>query len=134
MNDKQVFLGECVIPVRWCDLDNYGHVNNARYFEYMTEGRAKILGESISPYDDTQYLLVDTSCNFQQSINYPCDLKIKHYLKAMGRTSFTIFCQMMSVDETLVYAHGEAKLVCYSAALKKPVAIPPLLMAIFESR
>jgi acyl-CoA thioester hydrolase len=125
------FLGECVIPIRWCDLDNYGHVNNARYFEYMTEGRAKILGDSVTPYDNIQYLLVDTSCNFQKAINYPCDLKIKHYLKVMGRTSFTIFCQMMSADESIIYAHGEAKLVCFDSTLQKAVLIPDMLMERF---
>lgn len=131
MDDAQKFLGECIIPIRWCDLDNYGHVNNARYFEYMTEGRAKILGESISPYDDIQYLLVDTSCNFKKAINYPCDLKIKHYLKTIGRTSFVILCHMMSVDEAEVYAQGEAKLVCYDPKIQKPVLIPELLIQRF---
>lgn len=132
MSDEMKFLGECLIPIRWADLDNYGHVNNSRYFDYMTEGRAKLLAELITPYDTVQYLLVHAACSFQKPINYPCDLKIMHYLKAIGRTSFTILCRMYSVDGTVLYAEGEAKLVCYDPALQKPVPVTPVLMKIFQ--
>jgi len=132
MSESMKSLGECLVNVRWCDLDNYGHVNNSRYFEYMTEGRARILKDLISPYDTVQYLLVDTACNFQKPIIYPCDLKIVHSLQAIGRTSFTIACDMRSVDGETLYAQGTAKLVCYDPIAKKPVAIPAVLMAVFS--
>ncbi len=33
-------INQIKIPIRWVDLDAYAHVNNARYFDYMSEARA----------------------------------------------------------------------------------------------
>lgn len=125
--DDMHFMGECLIPIRWSDLDTYGHVNNSRYFEYMTEGRGNVLSHIMSPYDETQYVLVYTDCHFKKSILYPADILIRHYVKAVGHTSFTIYTQMLSQDGTVLYAEGDAKLVCLDPTTHRPISIPPLL-------
>ena len=38
MTDKRL-LHTAHIPVRWGDMDNYGHVNNTVYLEYVQEAR-----------------------------------------------------------------------------------------------
>ena len=38
MPDKRL-LHTALIPVRWGDMDNYGHVNNTVYLEYIQEAR-----------------------------------------------------------------------------------------------
>lgn len=132
MEQDYKFLGECLVDVRWADLDTYGHVNNTRYFEYMMEGRANLLREAVTPYDALQYVLVDTSCNFKKSIMYPDTIKMKHYLKEIGRTSFTLYCEFLSQDETVTFATGTAKLVCFDPKAQKPVAMPEFLMERFK--
>lgn len=120
-------MGECLIAVRWSDLDSYGHVNNSRYFEYMTEGRGKVLSHIISPYDETQYVLVFTDCHFKKSILYPANVLLRHYVKAVGHTSFTIFTEMLSEDSSVCYAEGDAKLVCLDPTTHRPMPIPEKL-------
>lgn len=120
-------MGECLIAVRWSDLDSYGHVNNSRYFEYMTEGRGKVLSHIISPYDETQYVLVFTDCHFKKSILYPANVLLRHYVKALGHTSFTIFTEMLSEDSSVCYAEGDAKLVCLDPTTHRPMPIPEKL-------
>lgn len=38
MSEKRL-LHTAHIPVRWGDMDNYGHVNNTVYLEYVQEAR-----------------------------------------------------------------------------------------------
>lgn len=125
--DEILFLGECFMPVRWSDLDTYGHVNNSRYFEYMTEGRGTVMSNMFSPYDETQYVLVYTNCTFKKSILYPNNILMRHYVKAVGHTSFTIYVRMLSEDGSVLYAEGDAKMVCLDAATHRPTPIPPKL-------
>lgn len=127
MMDGMKFLGECLVATRWCDLDSYGHVNNSRYFEYMTEGRGKVLSHIISPYDETQYVLVFTDCHFKKSILYPGNVLIRHFVKSVGRTSFTIYTELLSEDGAVSYAEGDAKLVCLDPVTHRPMQIPDVL-------
>jgi acyl-CoA thioester hydrolase len=122
------FIGECIIPVRWGDLDTYAHVNNSRFFEYMTESRAQVLSHIIRPTGDLQFVLAYTQCSFKKPILYPGSVLIKHYVKHIGHTSFTIICDLLSEDGSLLYAQGEGKLVCFDPVKGKPVAIPEKLM------
>lgn len=125
------FLGDCLIPVRWSDLDTYGHVNNAVYFEYLTDGRAIILQHIIKPMDQLQFFMVDARCNYLKPIDYPNNIKLKHYLLKTGNTSFTVLCDMYSEDESKHFARTECKLVCVDAQTQKPIRIPEMLLKKF---
>jgi len=127
--DDLFHLGDCMFTVRWTDLDTYAHVNNARYFDYLTEGRAMVLNHIIGPVDDIQYFMVDARCVYLKPIDYPNNIKLKHYIAQVGHTSFTVVCNIHSEDESIHYAHTECKLVCVSAATQKPVKIPEELLS-----
>lgn len=121
------YLGDCFIPVRWTDLDTYGHVNNAKHFEYLTDGRTMVLQHLIKPMDSVQYFMVDARCNYLKPIDYPNNLKLKHYVKSIGHTSFTVLCDILSEDESIHFARTECKLVCIDAAKQKPIRVPDYL-------
>lgn len=126
------FLGDCLIPVRWSDLDTYCHVNNAVYFEYLTDGRALILQHLIKPGDQLQFFMVDARCIYLKPIDYPNNLKLKHYLKEVGHTSFTVLCDIHSENESIHFARTECKLVCVDAEKQKPIKVPDFLREKFE--
>lgn len=130
--DTLKHLGDCFIPVRWSDLDTYGHVNNAKHFEYLTDGRAIVLGHLIKPVDSLQVFMVDARCVYLKPIDYPNNLKLKHYVKALGRTSFTVLCDIYSEDESKHFARTECKLVCIDSTTQKPIRVPDFLREIFE--
>jgi acyl-CoA thioester hydrolase len=129
--DAMKYLGECFIPVRWSDLDTYGHVNNAVYFEYLTEGRALVLQHLVKPMDQLQFFMVDARCIFLKPIDYPNRLKLKHYIKKLGNTSFTVLCDIYAEDESKHFARTECKLVCFDAIKQKPIRIPTDLLEMF---
>ncbi len=133
MTDSMRYIGECVIPVRWGDLDTYSHVNNSRFFEYMTESRAQVLSHIIKPSGDLQFVLVYTQCSFKKPILYPGNVLIKHFVSQVGYTSFTIVCHLLSEDGQTLYAEAEGKLVCYDSTKQKPVEVPSSLRDLLRS-
>ncbi len=132
MTEDYKFIGECIIPVRWCDMDAYGHVNNSKYFDYFSEARILVLKQIMSEKHNILYMLVDTRCNFKKEIRYPETLKFKHYLKEIGRSSFTLVVDIYSQDESTYYAQGEAKLVCFDPERRKAIRIPDFLIEQFK--
>lgn len=120
-------IGDCFIPVRWSDLDTYAHVNNAKYLEYLTDGRALVLGHIVKPVDQLQFFMVDARCVYLKPIDYPNNLRLKHYLLAIGNTSFTVLCDLYSEDESVHFARTYCKLVCVDATTQKPIRVPEFL-------
>lgn len=45
MADRQL-LHTAHIPVRWGDMDSYGHVNNTLYFQYLEEMNTRKIGRA----------------------------------------------------------------------------------------
>jgi len=37
--DDKKLVHEAIIPLRWGDMDAFGHINNTLYFRYMEQGR-----------------------------------------------------------------------------------------------
>ena len=43
MQSARKLVQTCLIPIRWGDMDAYGHVNNTVYFRYMEQARVEYL-------------------------------------------------------------------------------------------
>jgi hypothetical protein len=43
MQSQRKLVQTCLIPIRWGDMDAYGHVNNTIYFRYMEQARVEFL-------------------------------------------------------------------------------------------
>src|SRR6187431_668627 len=67
----------CAIPVRWGDMDAYGHVNNTLYFRYFEEVRFKWLEEKGIPIKGaTHPVVVTIGCTFLRPLFYPENLRV----------------------------------------------------------
>ena len=44
MEHKKKLIHVTRMPIRWGDMDAYGHVNNTVYFRYMEQARVEVLG------------------------------------------------------------------------------------------
>lgn len=112
------------IPVRWVDIDSYGHVNNARYFDYMTEIRAMILPQFFAD-PNIQFVIADTSCRFKQPINYPCTIIIQQSTSRIGDTNFELSYNILTDKHPdVIHATGTARMACYHAIKKRTCTIP----------
>lgn len=125
MPERLKSLNHIQVPVRWVDLDAYGHVSSARYFDCMAEARADFLADCLDRNDQCQIILVDTQCNYKKAISYPSTIVVYQYLESIGQNSFTLFYKFyLGGDPSALYAEGRAKNVCYDPSLRRTVPVP----------
>ncbi len=126
---------EMVIPIRWGDMDAMGHVNNTIYFRYLETIRIEwmhTLGSTLKP-DGEGFVIVNAFCNFIRQLEYPGDIRARHYVANPGRSSFDTFVTLERSDEPgVVYATGGATTVWLDFPAKKTLPLPDWLRAILE--
>ena len=134
MNEANPFYS-CEIPVRWGDMDAYGHVNNTLYFRYFEEARFQWMLEKGLPLkSDTHPVVVTIGCTFLRPIFHPETLRIDVFLSEPGRSSFMVTYKVytLSQPETPA-AEGYSKVVWVSSADGKSVPLPDLVRAWFPA-
>jgi acyl-CoA thioester hydrolase len=58
---------ELEIPIRWRDVDNYGHVNNAVYLTYLEECRDRWVRATLGPSVD--FVIVRIAIDFRRELS-----------------------------------------------------------------
>ena len=90
------------IPIRWRDLDPYGHVNNAVYATYLEECRDELveglLGDAGDAWD---YVLARVAIDYRRELTQEDDeVVVRARVAGVGRSSIRL-------DETVHTAAGE---------------------------
>ncbi len=99
--EDRKLVHQMVAPIRWGDMDAYGHVNNTIYFRYMEQARVKwitSLGYQVAPGRESM-LMMNGFCNFYKQLSYPSDLILKTSIGAIGRTSMDVYTSMALTTE-----------------------------------
>jgi acyl-CoA thioester hydrolase len=120
------------IPIRWGDMDAYGHVNNTIYFRYMEQARCEWLeeqGYKVAPEGEAP-VIINAACTFMIPMTYPGTVEVRTYAGDLGRSSLVTSYEMRIVGEETVYALGSAKIVWMDTATGKSVPIPDALRAL----
>ena len=60
---------EVTVPIRWRDVDNYGHVNNAVYLNYLEEGRDRWVLETLGP--EVDFVIVRIAIDYRRELSQP---------------------------------------------------------------
>lgn len=123
------------ISTRWVDTDAYGHINNARYFDYMTEARAIVLRQHMQALaSNLQFILVDTHCNYQKPLFYPMTVFLKQHVTRIGKSSFDLAYEFFSDKDTVTcHATGTAKMVCFNPNTQRTEKLPEPLQQFLTS-
>src|SRR4051812_49565037 len=58
---------EVTIPIRWRDVDNYGHVNNAVYLNYLEEARDRWALETLGP--QVAFVIVRIAIDYRRELS-----------------------------------------------------------------
>lgn len=127
-NAERVLTFELVQPIRWGDMDAMGHVNNTVYFRYMEQTRISWFSFLGLPPDPTGEgpIIVNTFCNFLRELAYPGDIICRHYVGAIGRSSFDTMIDIVRADDPqTVCAAGGAKVVWVNFPKRKSEPLPP---------
>ena len=112
--EERKLVHEIIMPIRWGDMDAYGHVNNTVYFRYMEQARVDwihLLGYPVAPEGES-VIMINAFCNFFVQLTYPGDLIVKTFVGTIGRTSMDVFHTMtQTTAPDILAADGGTTLV-----------------------
>jgi acyl-CoA thioester hydrolase len=131
MNSQRKLVYTSLIPIRWGDMDAYGHVNNTIYFRFMEQNRIEYLeqqGYKVMPVG-TAPVIINASCTFLVPLTYPGIVEIRMFCGQPGRSSIPTHYEIRLQGDDTLYATGESKIVWMEVASGKSVAIPDELRA-----
>lgn len=115
------------IPIRWGDLDAFGHVNNTIFFRFMEQARVEWLESCGMPMDGGGQgpVIVNAHCTFLRQLKYPGEVEVRTFAGQPGRSSFETYVEMRRADQPdLLVAEGGAKIVWVDYAMEKSVPLP----------
>ncbi|MGJ3509957.1 acyl-CoA thioesterase [Enemella sp. A6] len=118
------------IRVRWSDLDAYGHVNNAMFYDYIQEARMRTLKSvnrgAFAEKGQRLWMVV------RQDIDYITQLPFRHQpydcvtvVPKLGNSSMTLAAELRDENGT-VYAAARTVLVCTDLS-GRPVPLPEVV-------
>jgi acyl-CoA thioester hydrolase len=131
MQSQRKLVHSSLMPIRWGDMDAYGHVNNTVYFRYMEQCRVEYLeelGYTIMPRG-TAPVIINAACTFLVPLNYPGVVEVRMYCGQPGRSSVPTHYEIRLTGDETIYATGDAKIVWMDVASGKSVPIPDALRA-----
>lgn len=128
---------EMSMPIRWGDMDAFGHVNNTVYFRYMEQARIswfEQLGIAGGNGEGQGPVIVTASMEFLKQLHYPGDVIARMTAAKPGRSSFDTGFELSRADDpSQLYARGNARCVWVDYALGKSTPLPELLSETIES-
>ncbi len=120
-------LYQCEIPVRWGDMDAYGHVNNALYMRYLEEARVQFLANIGATMDGngTDPVVINVGCTFLRPINYPATVIVNCLVGEIGRSSFMVWYELSTTDKPEeICTEGYSKVVWMDHNTGRSVPLP----------
>jgi acyl-CoA thioester hydrolase len=96
-------MAERRIPIRWRDLDAYGHVNNAVYLNYLEEARDAWVEETLGRAGDTwDFVLARVAIDFRQELTQDDrEVVVRCRLGSVGRSSVRTVEEIVKLDGTV---------------------------------
>lgn len=120
------------IPVRWGDMDAYGHVNNTVYFRYFEQARVEWLeqaGSAVTPDNPVAPVIINASCTFLIPVNYPSTVVVRMYAGEPGRSSVMTWYELGVEGDDRLYSEGASKVVWMDPGTGKSVPLPDAIRA-----
>ena len=107
------------IPIRWRDLDDLGHVNQAVYHEYLEEGRGVLFAPLIEAEGSFQFVLARIELDYRHEVRHADGfVDVITTVEKIGRTSVTVLNEIRRTDGTLV-ADGRAVMVAWDGSERR---------------
>src|SRR6478735_1914667 len=109
---RHVFL----CPMRWSDMDAYGHVNNAVFVRYLEEARIDLLLTAAGPAGramlDEGVVVVRHEIDYKRPLVHRVEpVRIVSWVEEIKNASFTVAYEVADGDEVYVQARTVLVLV-----------------------
>jgi acyl-CoA thioester hydrolase len=108
------FVHWSTATTRWADLDGFGHMNNARYFELIDTAIDLHLQDAIGGAVDTLDAIgvfAEVSCRYFREIGYPAPIDLGVVVDRVGRTSVSYRVGLFQGDDDGAAAEGRVVMV-----------------------
>lgn len=122
------------VIVRSTDLDMLGHVNNARYLEYLEWGRMEWYKTHVESFfePDLFFAVVNININYRLEVKMDARLTVLTGLKRLGNSSMT-FRQEIYDEQGRLVADADVVGVLFHTKERKSVPIAGRLREKLES-
>lgn len=123
------------IPVRWGDMDSYGHVNNTLYIQYLEEARvAWFERHGIAMNHVAQGpVVLQTLHTYLRPVVHPATVVVELYAGTLGNSSLVVEHRLGTLEAPgVVHGEGHCKLVWVDHASNRPVPVPEAPRRIFQ--
>ncbi len=117
--------------LRWSDHDSYGHVNNAKMYDYLQQARIEVTAQwdptmARAGVGDASYVWLVA----RQDVDYVSQLShrsepyaVRTAPVTLGTSSMTLASEVFDPDDGAVFARGRTVLVCAGPDLR-PTPLP----------
>ncbi len=129
---RHVFL----CPLRWSDMDSYGHVNNVVYLRYLEEARVDMLFVHAPTQGASR--LAEGVVVAKHEIEYlkplrfrPEPVRVETWVTHVGHASFNLAYEVC--DPGVVYARARSMMVPYDVAESRPRRLLPEERKVLET-
>ncbi|WAJ35971.1 thioesterase family protein [Pseudomonas sp. GOM7] len=132
MTDKPL-LHTATIPVRWGDMDSYGHVNNILYMQYLEEARVAWFERVCIPMSGAAQgpVVLQTQHTYLKPVVHPATVLVELRAGTVGRSSLVIEHRLSTLEDPhTLYGEGYCKLVWVDHESARPIALPEHLRAL----
>mgnify|MGYP001554617012 CR=1 FL=1 len=123
------------VPVRWGDMDAYGHVNNAMYLTYFESARiayfhALALPGWVKP-EGVGPIVHSTTCRYRIPVEYPDTLRVGTRINHASITGdrFTMELAAWREQHAAIAAEGTCLVVVYDYAARTKAKVTDELRA-----
>lgn len=116
-------------PLRWGDMDAYGHANNTVYFRFFEEARIVWLASLGlgGPDEPTGPVIIKTSATFLKELTHPATVVVETYADKAGNTSLDTYHLLKDAETGEAYAEGYAKVVWFDRQSRTSTRLPDAL-------
>ena len=111
-----------------------GHVNHAVYFTYLEQCRLTFWRDLTGwPSPHTRVILARAECDYRAPAHFGDELEVRLKVGEIGRSSFVLAYEIVTVVADRVIATGKTVMVAYDYDAAKSVPVPPETRALLES-
>lgn len=116
------------IQIRFVDLDQFGHVNNAIYLSYLEIARLPYFDEIIGEIDwlNEGIILAKAEIDYLIPILLKDHIEVKTWCSRIGSKSFDLSYHIVKLEketETIV-AKAKTVMVCFNYSKQQSIEIP----------
>ena len=112
-------------PLRWSDMDAFGHVNNVVFLRYLEEARIDFTFTNAGEVGEKAFsegsVVARHEIDYLRPLVYrPEPVTIETWLTKLGNASFTVAYEIKDADTGTVYVRASTIVVPYDLAAARP--------------